>query len=209
MNHSGAVLALNYFKPEGLTPENVAIFNHIEDGDLWSWKIPGSKAFYAGLSTAGLNYDARANPQIFDQLLALDPSKLIEKGEVELKRQSKLISAAVEKAFVVNIGGKKGQAAGWGQALAVTIDGELVRIRSELGHALAAESHTRGLRHMAVVVYKEPGMAAEKNKVKISLRSVGENEDTTLISQTYGGGGHCNASAFLLEESEFLTWKTT
>jgi oligoribonuclease NrnB/cAMP/cGMP phosphodiesterase (DHH superfamily) len=207
MNRSGAMLALDYFKPEGLSPENIDFFKHIEDGDLWRWKIPGSKEFYSGFSTAGLNLDARYNPEIFDQLLAISPSKLIEIGTVELERQNKLIASAVERAHVVNLGGKKGEAAGWGQALAVFVDGELVQIRSPLGNALAAESSARGLRTMAAVVYKEPGMDAEKSIVKVSLRSVGETEDTTLISQAYGGGGHCNASAFLLEETEFESWK--
>jgi nanoRNase/pAp phosphatase (c-di-AMP/oligoRNAs hydrolase) len=60
---------------------------------------------------------------------------------------------------------------------------------------------------MAAVVYKESGMNAEVSTVKISLRSIGEGEDTTTISEAFGGGGHCNASAFLLEENEFLSWK--
>jgi len=209
MNRSGAILALDYFKPKGVSPENLDFFKYIEDGDLWSWKIPGSKEFYSAFTTLGLNLDVRSNPQIFDQLLAISPSKLIEQGTVELARQNKLIASAIKRAHVVDLGGKKGKAAGWGQALAVFVDGELVRIRSQLGNVLAAESGTRGLRPMAAVVYKEPGMDAEKSIVKVSLRSIGEEEDTTLISQAYNGGGHKNASAFLLDETELESWKTT
>ncbi len=209
MSRSGATLALDYFKPKGLSAATLDFFAHIEDGDLWAWRIPGSKEFYAGLTSANLNFNARTNPEIFDQLLALDPSKLIEQGAVELERQNKLISAAIETAFVVNIGGKKGKIEGWGQALAVVVDGELIKIRSQLGNALAAEACNRGVRPMAVVVYKEADMDAEKNIVKVSLRSIGNSEDTTVISEKFGGGGHCNASAFLLDENEFETWKQT
>jgi nanoRNase/pAp phosphatase (c-di-AMP/oligoRNAs hydrolase) len=46
----------------------------------------------------------------------------------------------------------------------------------------------------------------DKSKYKISLRSVPE-EDTTVISQMFGGGGHKNASSFALDCSEFMQWK--
>ncbi|CDP07998.1 unnamed protein product [Coffea canephora] len=42
--------------------------------------------------------------------------------------------------------------------------------------------------------------------LKISLRSI-ENEDTTQISQEFGGGGHRNASSFMLASTEFKKWK--
>ena len=51
MHRSGATIALDYFQPlEGITPDTIQFFKHIEDGDLWQWKLPGSKAFYAGLT---------------------------------------------------------------------------------------------------------------------------------------------------------------
>ena len=49
----------------------------IEDGDLWRWRLPGARAFYAGLKARGLEYDANANPQIFDTLLGLRADALI------------------------------------------------------------------------------------------------------------------------------------
>jgi nanoRNase/pAp phosphatase (c-di-AMP/oligoRNAs hydrolase) len=42
--------------------------------------------------------------------------------------------------------------------------------------------------------------------VKVSLRSCGE-EDTTVISAAFGGGGHKNASSFLLNAKLLETWK--
>jgi len=78
-------------------------------------------------------------------------------------------------------------------------------VRSELGHRLAVMSQEAGLRGIAAVVYHEELMK-DDSKVKISLRSV-EEEDTTVIAKTYGGGGHMNASGFVIDKEQFLTWK--
>lgn len=42
-------------------------------------------------------------------------------------------------------------------------------------------------------------------KIKVSLRSIGD-EDTTVVSQAYGGGGHKNASSFVTDIAEFESW---
>lgn len=42
-------------------------------------------------------------------------------------------------------------------------------------------------------------------KIKVSLRSIG-NEDTTLVSQSFGGGGHKNASSFVTDTAVFEGW---
>ena len=209
MERSGATIALDYFKPEGLTPENIAFFKHIEDGDLWKWKLPGSKEFYAGLTVAKLNLDVRTNPTIFDQILSTSPAQLIEVGKVELVRQDKLIAAAIEEAYVIDIGGELGRKSQWGQGLAVNIEGELIDFRSSLGNQLAETAGQRGLKPVGAIVYREEGMEgdeATKEQVKVSLRSKGE-EDTTVVSKAFGGGGHKNASSLLIDKMKFESWK--
>ncbi len=47
----------------------------------------------------------------------------------------------------------------------------------------------------------------DPTKLKCSLRSVGD-EDTTVISEAYGGGGHKNASSCILDAAEFDAWRT-
>ncbi len=42
-------------------------------------------------------------------------------------------------------------------------------------------------------------------KMKVSLRSIGD-EDTTVVSQAFGGGGHRNASSFIVDTIDFETW---
>lgn len=46
----------------------------------------------------------------------------------------------------------------------------------------------------------------DASQIKVSLRSLGA-EDTTVISQSYGGGGHRNASSCVMPVSEFEGWK--
>ena len=47
------------------------LFEYIEDGDLWQWRLPNSKAFRSGLKDLHLEFDVRANPSLFDQVLFL------------------------------------------------------------------------------------------------------------------------------------------
>ncbi len=51
----------------------------VEDGDLWRWKVPGSREFHAGMRALNMEYDCRANPSVFDQLLALDVDTVVQK----------------------------------------------------------------------------------------------------------------------------------
>ena len=41
MNHSGAVIAWNYFHPKKPVP---TFLKYVEDADIWKWKLPESKA---------------------------------------------------------------------------------------------------------------------------------------------------------------------
>lgn len=69
---------------------------------------------------------------------------------------------------------------------------------------MAVLSKEAGMRAMGLLAYKMEGM---EDKYQISLRSIGSNEDTTVISQVYGGGGHLNASGFSVSASELESWK--
>ena len=57
---------------------------------------------------------------------------------------------------------------------------------------------------------REPGAPLQEamqdsTKIKVSLRSVGD-EDTTVVSQAFGGGGHRNASSFITDVAMFDGW---
>ncbi|KAF2578802.1 hypothetical protein F2Q70_00013817 [Brassica cretica] len=92
----------------------------------------------------------------------------------------------------------------FGGCLAVNGD-EIAELRSELGNQFAEKSNGMRLRGVGAVVYRVPELEDE-TKLKISLRSVAE-EDTTAVSQRFRGGSHKNASSFLLSSMEFEQWK--
>ncbi|GJM86449.1 hypothetical protein PR202_ga02309 [Eleusine coracana subsp. coracana] len=168
MQRSGATIAFDFFGNKLLTeastlqsnecgkdaaeikyiPDNKVetvhkLFKFIEDGDLWRWKIPNSKAFSSGLKDLDIEFNVNTNCKLFDQLLKLDPEHVISRGQATLG--------------------------------------------------------------IGAVVYKVPELNDDQ-MLKISLRSL-EQEDTTSISQEYGGGGHRNASSFMLSVTEFERWK--
>ncbi|KAK4743927.1 hypothetical protein SAY87_010239 [Trapa incisa] len=83
----------------------------------------------------------------------------------------------------------------------------LSELRSELGNQLADKSQKMNLRGIGAVVYYVPEFQDDE-LLKISLRSMG-SEDTTMISQRFGGGGHRNASSFMMSSKEFEQWKVS
>lgn len=84
MERSGATIAFDYFKDKIFSPDVAVkhpsileefervrkLFLYIEDGDLWRWRLPNSKAFRSGLKDLDIEFDARKNPSLFDQVIA-------------------------------------------------------------------------------------------------------------------------------------------
>ncbi|KAL0318667.1 UNVERIFIED_CONTAM: hypothetical protein Sangu_2022900 [Sesamum angustifolium] len=170
MERSGATIAYDYFKEKlfrgdinsrknGVIGEFQRVrrlFEYIEDGDLWRWRLPNSKAFSSGLKDLNLEFDVILNPTLFQQAVNADA---------------------------------------------------VYELRSELGHQLANKSIKMNLRGIGAVVYSVPELDNDQ-LLKISLRSISD-EDTTPISQEYGGGGHRNASSFMINNAEFQRWKVS
>ncbi|XP_004299480.1 PREDICTED: uncharacterized protein R106-like [Fragaria vesca subsp. vesca] len=207
MKRSGATIAFDYFRGKvdvdgGETARFDGVrrvFEYIEDGDLWRWRLPDSKAFSSGFKDLNLQYDVGLNPALFQQLLSLDLECLISQGMVSLSEKQKLIEEALSQSYEIKLGG-----GAFGHCLAVNAD-SISELRSELGHQLATKSRSLNLRGIGAVVYKVPELENDE-LLKISLRSV-DSEDTTRISQEFGGGGHRNASSFMLGSAEFEQWK--
>uniref|UniRef100_A0A0A9DZ58 DHHA1 domain-containing protein n=1 Tax=Arundo donax TaxID=35708 RepID=A0A0A9DZ58_ARUDO len=224
MQRSGATIAFDFFRNKLLTeastlgsngsgkdvaevkyvPDNKMemvhkLFKYIEDGDLWRWKIPNSKAFSSGLKDLDIEFNVNSNYKLFDQLLELDLEDVISRGQVTLLEKQRLIDDCLEKSYEISLG--CGQ---FGNCLAVDADA-ISNLRSELGNQLASKSRNLNLRGIGAVVYKVPELNNDQ-MLKISLRSL-QHEDTTSISQEYGGGGHRNASSFMLSVVEFERWK--
>ncbi|XP_038687250.1 uncharacterized protein LOC119986671 isoform X2 [Tripterygium wilfordii] len=212
MERSGATIAYDYFKEKlkSSTDDSFKkalsefdrvrpLFEYIEDCDVWRWSLENSKAFSSGLKDLNIEFDVRVNPSLFEQLLSLDLESIISKGKQSLSLKQELINGALDQSYEIALGG-----GAFGHCLAVDAD-SLSELRSELGHQLAAKSHNKKLRGIGAVVYRVPELGNDQ-LLKVSLRSIG-SEDTTLISQEFGGGGHRNASSFLIKYDEFTRWK--
>ena len=77
MKRSGATIAFDYFRGKvnvegGETARFDGVrrvFEYIEDGDLWRWRLPDSKAFSSGFKDLNLQYDVGLNPALFQQVV--------------------------------------------------------------------------------------------------------------------------------------------
>nr|DAD35886.1 TPA_asm: hypothetical protein HUJ06_006526 [Nelumbo nucifera] len=223
---SGAVGVGNELLPESSLKgvSLLQMFKYIEDADLWRWALPDSKAFSSGMKDMNIEYNVKLNPSLFEQplhhninvaagthrfllsefhkfeqLLKLDLQSVINQGMGSLSQKQKLIDEVLEQSFEIELGGGL-----FGRCLAVHGD-SISDLRSELGNQLANKSNRVKLRGIGAVVYRVPELQNDQ-LLKISLRSLG-SEDTTPISQKYGGGGHRNASSFMLSSDVFDQWK--
>lgn len=78
MEKSGATIAYDYFKEKILDKTVLSrleyarlLFDYIEDGDLWKWKLQNSKAFSSGLKDLNIEYSFQQNPSLFQQVISL------------------------------------------------------------------------------------------------------------------------------------------
>ncbi|KAJ6295017.1 hypothetical protein OIU76_022998 [Salix suchowensis] len=212
MERSGATIAFDYFKHKLLESGKNSydemigefdrvrrVFEYIEDGDLWRWRLENSKAFSSGLKDLNLEFNAQLNPSLFDQLLSLNLASVISQGRESLSVKQKLIDDTLDQSYEIALGGGAS-----GRCLAVNAD-SVSELRSELGQQLATKSRNLKLRGIGAIVYRVPELENDE-MLKISLRSV-DIEDTTPISEGFGGGGHRNASSFMICSAEFERWK--
>jgi hypothetical protein len=201
---SGATLARDYFHLGDWLLQRPSIdiaFRLVEDNDLWRHALPDSRAFAAGFGVLALELSAITNPEIFEALMALDPAAVIASGNAELEKQRVAIDSDLEAASEYCIPGP-----GSTELRALAVVTRWPQYRSELGNRLASKSLASGLAPVGVVVYEEAGLGSEKATTwKVSLRSL-DTYDTTPFSRLYGGGGHANASSFLMEKAVFDQW---
>lgn len=214
LEHSGATLAWNHFaakldsaadvelRERVFTPALHELFLNVEDRDLWRNAVPDSKAVSTAIALLNYNFDATANAQLFDELLALNLDTLREIGTRQLHTTAAIVKNELSKSFEVLLGGGSLPFA-VPKCLAVLTEEK--QLRSEIGNELAQKSAAAGLAPMGVVAYVESALGND-SMLKVSLRSIGDL-DTTPISLHYHGGGHQNASSFNISKSQFTRWR--
>jgi len=177
--HSGAALAWKYFHPEEKTPKFLL---HVEDIDLWKFKLAGTKEVAAYLQL--VDFDFKTWSKLAEDLeKPVTRKKYLELGKLVLKLEQKTVASLLEDAEEVEFMGKR----------ALAFNSPV--LKSDLGHAAVKKGYAIGI----VWAHKE-------GKIVVSLRSSGK-VDVAAIAQKFGGGGHKAAAGFSLSGSSDLPWK--
>ena len=179
-SHSGAILAWQYFHKGKKIPK---LLLHIEDGDLWRFRLSRTKEILSFMSMEKLDFK-RWDMVIKDFERKASASKHIRIGAAITKYTDKLIDELIERSAVpVRFCGFK--------TLAVNSP----NFDSEIGNRLVKKMPPMG------VVWHE-----RKGETKVSLRSNGK-VDVAKLAKRFGGGGHKAAAGFIIPAGKPLPWQ--
>ncbi|TAN68115.1 MAG: DHH family phosphoesterase [Methylobacter sp.] len=172
MSRSGCILTWQYFFHD-LKPAKILL--HIEDRDLWRFKLDGTREITTAL------YERM--PVNFAEIGALDLAELLPVGRIQVECIAGMVRRLAKSAHNVSVAGQAG--------LAVNAPS---LFSSDLGQVLAEKSGTFGM------TYYYDG---KKQQWNFSLRSIGAY-DVGHLALGFGGGGHKNAAGFALDNNPFL-----
>jgi oligoribonuclease NrnB/cAMP/cGMP phosphodiesterase (DHH superfamily) len=177
---SGAMLAWTHYHPHRQPPR---IIEHIEDRDLWLFRLDYTKEVHLNLSTLPKELP------IWDELIertnrsGFEFKTFVEGGAAIKRYYDNLIQNILStNKSKVKVDGLEGLGCNCPGALA-----------SDLGHELANESGTFGLTWELL----------KGTDVKCSLRSNGDY-DISALAKNFGGGGHKNAAGFVISADTFF-----
>ena len=173
MSRSGCILTWQHFFHD-LKPPKILL--HIEDRDLWRFKLDDTREITTAL------YEKM--PINFAEIGTLDLAELLAVGRIQLKQFSGMVRRLAKTAHSVSVAGQIG--------LAVNSPSFF---SSDLGQLLAEKSGSFGM------TYQYDG---GKQQWTFSLRSIGDY-DVGHLALSFGGGGHKNAAGFMLDNNPFLT----
>lgn len=176
MDKSGAVLAWEHFHPGVPVPQLLA---HIQDRDLWTWRMPKSAAFLAWLDRQPRTFQHWAR---FLRMTDAEYAQAVREGQILLDAFKTDCEQLARTSAPICLAGVPGRQVSAGRDFV-----------SHVGHLLAEQSGTFGL-----VWFEENGLAC------CSLRAVKDSDfDVEQLARQFGGGGHKTASGFKLPMPEF------
>jgi nanoRNase/pAp phosphatase (c-di-AMP/oligoRNAs hydrolase) len=175
MSRSGCILAWQYFFHD-LKPAKILL--HIEDRDLWRFKLDGTREITTAL------YEKM--PIDFTEIGTIDLAELLAVGRIQVDQFLGMVKRLAKSAHSVTVAGQIG--------LAVNAPSFF---SSDLGHVLSEKSGTFGM------IYQFDG---KKQQWTFSLRSIGDY-DVGHLALGFGGGGHKNAAGFVLDNNPFILEK--
>lgn len=172
MSRSGVGITWDYFFPNKNLPQFLA---HIQDRDLWTYKIPNTNEFSTYL------FEQKFTFELFESFLEDDVlAHAIESGTKWLEYKKILVNKTAKHAFqkIQKINDKLMivlYVSGAGEFASDV--GNKMFTYYPLGDFSACVSHN-----------------AQEMNSRFSLRSTDDRQDVTVIAKHFGGGGHRNAS---------------
>lgn len=177
MTKSGCRLAWEFFHPGEDLPQ---LLVHLEDRDLWKFRVPGTKEIYAAVasySQAFSVWDELATMIEYDSLGSED-NRLLGQGEALLRAFDKQVEDAV--------GASRRK---------LVIGGYLVHVANVPFFMASDAGELLGRGQVFAATYYD----AQDGR-KFSLRSEPGGLDVSKIAKEYGGGGHKHAAGFTAEK---------
>lgn len=179
---SGAGLAWEYFHGRRRVPR---LLRHIEDQDLWRFKLPFTKELMAGLEMYGFDFK-RWNRIADDFKNRRKIRKYLEEGRTILKYQQALVRRLMNDARGVSLGGHRALVVN-SPVFASKIGDYIIKIpKAKIGIIWSLQ---------------------KDGNVRVSLRSK-KPLDVSRIAQKYGGGGHPRAAGFLWDVKKGFPWES-
>lgn len=174
MNRSGAGLAWDFFFPGQPRP---ALINHIEDRDLWRFKLAGTREVMANVFSYPQDFD------VWDELFAVQVSSLLTDGAAIERQRQKTVADLIRST-------RRRMIIGGHDVPVANIPGMFA---SDAGSIMTVGEP------FAACYCDGPGGRS------FSLRSTDDGLDVSVIASQYGGGGHRNASGFRVPFGHTLT----
>lgn len=168
LDHSGAMLAWQWFNGNGLHNTAPQLLHHIEDRDLWRFALAGTREIQANVFSHPYDF------AVWDALMEQPVDELIAEGKaIERKHHKDIAELVGVVTRRMLVGGHN-----------VPMANLPYTLTSDAGHLLAKGEAFAGC------YWDTPDGRV------FSLRSQDDGLDVSEIAKQYGGGGHAHASGF-------------
>ena len=178
---SGAGMTHMYFFPDTEAP---LLVQHVQDRDIWTFEMEHTKAIDQYLKNQEQTIE---NWTDINATMCHDDgyARVVQEGQKLLRKYEAKVAEIAKLAEWVTIDGATGLMVRCGYEYA-----------SDVGHILCRISGTFGLTYFAI--------AEGSGMLQVSLRSE-RNYDVEAMAKKLGGGGHKNASGFIIGAEKFFS----
>jgi oligoribonuclease NrnB/cAMP/cGMP phosphodiesterase (DHH superfamily) len=179
MERSGAMITWDHYFPDEEPPQ---LLRHIQDRDLWLFKLKGTREIQAALFSYPYEFE------VWERLFAAeDMEKLRREGEAIERKHFKDINEFIKAA-----------------AYRMTIAGHDVPVLNAPYFWSSDAGHIMGEGELFAACYWDT-----PNGRVFSLRSANDGLDVSDIAKKFGGGGHKHAAGFRLQNGETCLWRVS